>query len=236
MANPNGVAVDRSGYIYIAEYGNRCATIAAVTGDLSTIQTVAIFTGTTPSDALARPRIAVDDSDPTAVVVYVTDEGECRTETGRLIKFTFTQGQIEDIRTWSPNGWNNGNGPFICPTGYVCDSYLYVTINYQMSSAFYVYKIDKSGTLCKTTLWYVWVGSWAIYSSLAVAVNSKGEMWVSDTNNSRLQRFKPMETSAPIATIVHLSAASLTPGDTLTAIGGGQDGDASNQITEYLCT
>lgn len=235
FVQPNALAVDRNGTLYIADTGNHRVKIVNLVAD--TPQTVAVLTEIAPGNPITRPYgIAVDDTDPTAVTVYVAEYGECITHPGRLLRFTFTQGQIQDMRTWSPGGWDNGSAPFICPTAvYVRNGNLYATINYQTSNNYYVYKLDKAGLLTAT---YGTVGPELGQFSfpVAVAVNNQGEMWVSDSNNSRLQRFKPMATSGPVATIVHLSASSLVPGEQLTAIGAGQDGDTSNEIIEYIWT
>ena len=70
FGTPQEIAIDRNGYLYIAETANNRVKIATLQND--TLQVVAILTGTTAIDPLRMPRgIAVDDSDPNAVIVYV---------------------------------------------------------------------------------------------------------------------------------------------------------------------
>jgi len=234
FAQPNALAVDRNGIIYIADTANNRVKVVKLAAD--TIQPIAILTEIAPGKPITRPYgIAVDDTDPLAVTVYVAEIGNCTSQTGRLLKFTFVNDTIQNIVPWGSQGWGDPTGSFICPSGvYVRDRNLYATINYQTSNAFYVYKIDPAGELQDAYGGTPGWGPGQFLNPLAVAVNGQGEMWVSDTNNSRLQRFKTkVEDGKPVATIVRLSSAELTLADTLSAIGAGQDSDATNQIIAY---
>jgi len=68
---------------------------------------------------------------------------------------------------------------------------------------------------------------------LRVTVDQNGRVYISDTENNRLQTYMPETTGAPIAFISWIKKRTLEVGDTLEMRGMGQDSDASNNIQAF---
>ena len=101
-----------------------------------------------------------------------------------------------------------------------------------VDSQYQIFKFSPDGSLLA-----MWGGSvygfdvQAQYSD--IKVDPSGHVYVTDPGNHRVQIFRPMSYTRPIATIQHLSAATLDPGETLVFQGLGQDSDETPAIAAY---
>lgn len=86
--------------------------------------------------------------------------------------------------------------------------------------------------------------SWAYFgwfgldgeSTASWAVDGAGAVYTSHSRSKRLQIFRPMNYTRPIATINHIAAPSIAPGETVVIRGMGQDSDETPAITAYRWT
>jgi hypothetical protein len=94
-----------------------------------------------------------------------------------------------------------------------------------------------------------WLGSWGLPGSGAgqlvspegIAVDGSGNVYVvdsgnNDSGNNRVEIFRPMTYTRPIATIVATGARSLAQGQPFEAIGTGSDGDTTPGLAGYEWT
>jgi sugar lactone lactonase YvrE len=230
------LAIDSAERIYMADHLNNRVVIYTATTPISLTQLAEFSGGTLQLPlALKEPQgIAIDEHDPEhpgAVVIYVADSGN-----NRLLKLHFADDQISLLATWStllpdPACGDGASIPLALPMGIVVDPAhnLYVADR----SHNRIVKLAGNKGQCLATYGGFGYGSGRLVLPEGVALDSQGRLYVSDWGVGRVQHFLPMATSAPVATIVHLSSAELLPGATLTAIGDGDDGDATNQITTY---
>lgn len=112
-----------------------------------------------------------------------------------------------------------------------------------------VFKIHSQSTLYYNNYYggVFWVGSslsWFYYgwfglngdTTAAWDVDSAGNIYTSHSETKRLQIFRRMDYTRPIATINHIAASSIAPGETLMIRGMGQDSDETPAITAYRWT
>ena len=76
--------------------------------------------------------------------------------------------------------------------------------------------------------------SWHAYGiAITKTDDYKDLLYVSSWAYGHISSFTPMTESDPLATIVHCSDGDLLPGEILTCVAAGQDGDATNTIVRY---
>ena len=167
--NPNDIAVDGKGYVYVTEYGNN--RVQKFTSDGVFVTKWGIY-GTGDGQFNGSTCIAVDNEG----YVYVTDQ-----HGDHVQKFTNT-GFF--VTKWGSYG--AGDGQFSGPYGIAVDGEGYV----------YVADYDNS-RVQKFTSDGVFVTKWGSYGagdgqfngSSYVAVDSEGYVYVSDNWNHRIQKF-----------------------------------------------
>jgi sugar lactone lactonase YvrE len=195
FGDPNGVAVDSSGNVYVADTGN--ATIRKITpaGVVSTLAGTAAQRGSTDgtgADArfVAPWGIAVDSSGN----VYVSDVADTR------IRKITPAGVVSTLagKTEEP-GSSDGAGAdarFDFPTGVAVDSDGNVYVAESLNSV--IRKITSAGVV--TTLAGTagesgstdGTGAAARFSGpFGIAVDSSGTVYVADTNNSTIRKITP---------------------------------------------
>jgi sugar lactone lactonase YvrE len=209
---PNGIAVDSTGLVYVADTGNhRVQKFHANGTSLKSWGNP----GKGPGQFNEPKGIAVDDTGG----VYVTDTGNHRVQ-----KWS-SDGQL--LATWGSKGHNNGT--FNYPIGIAVDeSYIYVAD----STNHRVQKLTKQGA---------WILSWGaldaemgyFHKPMGLVVDSIGRVYVADSNNKRIQRFRPMSYTRPIATIVAASSRNVAQGQAVTLVGMGSDSDETSTIAGY---
>ncbi len=169
LMSPIGIAVDRIGYVYVADAGNSRIQKFTSNGDF----VKKWGTRGSGDGQFGRPwGVAVD----IAGYVYVTDP-----DNNRVQKFT-SDGIF--VKKWGTSG--SGNGQFKFPSGvavdnsgsvYICDSE-----NYRMqkftSDAVFQLKWGTKGS-----------GDGQLNVADAVAVDGAGNVYVADGGNDRVQKF-----------------------------------------------
>jgi len=223
FCSPDGIDSDRRGIIFVTDSCNN--RVQALREEPSTnsfvpITSIALITAT---GALSNPfGIAVDDrGDQT--LIYVGDVGNERIvklgfdgsnfrflgiirSTNRALQFGTTRQIAIDA-----NGW------------------LWVT-----DPSYRVHSLNPADV----TQWRVYgenlIPAWnANAIDFALGADQRTLIHIGAGNFGLISSFTSLTESAPIATIVHLSAEDLEPGESLTAVGAGQDGDATNEIGWY---
>ncbi len=169
LSSPQGVAVDSSGNVYVADYANSRVQKFNSTGTFVSM----LGTEGTGNGQFQLPNgVAVDSSGN----VYVTDE-----QLHRVQKFTST-GTF--VTQWGTEGI--GNGQFLFPSGLAVDSvgnvYVADTDNHRIqkftSTGAFVTKWGTEGT-----------GNGQFNYPSGVAVDSSGNVYVADPYNARVQKF-----------------------------------------------
>lgn len=212
--SPSGVAVDSQGNLYGADTFNH---------RIQKFTTEGVFIQSWGSQGLGNGQmnapedVAVDNQGN----VYVAD-----TFNHRIQKFT-AAGVF--LKTWGSQG--SRNGEFDTATSIAIDNLgnLFVTDN-----TFRVQKFNQEG---------VWLSTWGergqrpgqFLAPLRVTT-AQGRVYVSDTQNNRVQIFKATQYTKPIATITSISSQNLGATDTLVAYGLGQDSNTTLPITAYRWT
>ena len=212
FAYPIGVTVDQTGNVYVADaYNHRIQKFTSSGVWLAGWGSLGSGAG-----QFNYPwSVAVD----TSGAIYVADK-----DNHRIQKFNSNG-------TWLVSWGEVGTAPgqFSGPTAVVVDSSnnVYVTD----AGNHRIQKFTSAG---------VRLASWGAYGSgegqlivpWDLAVHGDN-VYVADTENDRLQVFRPMTATKPLATIQHLSATTLVAGTTLTVVGLGQDSDATPEIAAY---
>jgi len=198
MDDPSGIAVDSSGNLYLADYGNdRVRKITASTGIIDTIAGTGTG-GFSGDDGLAT---AAQVNDPTDVAVdsagnvYIAD---CSNH--RVRKITASTGNITTIAGTGAGGFSGDDGlataaQLNCPNGLGLDSSgnLYI-------ADYYNHRIRKitAATGNITTIAGTGVGGFSGDDGLATAaqlnepldvvIDSSGNAYISDYNNNRIRK------------------------------------------------
>ncbi|MCP1310834.1 fibronectin type III domain-containing protein [Paenibacillus tyrfis] len=178
--NPNGVAVDSSGNVYVADTGNhRIQKLTAATGVWSEWKSSGGGSGSGLGEFSGPARVSVDSSDN----VYVADTGN-----HRIQKLTAATGVWSEWKR-SGGGSGSGLGEFSNPSEVAIDG----------SGNIYVadagnHRIQK--LTIATGVWSEWKrsaggagsGLGEFNNPKGVAVDGSGNVYVADSNNERVQK------------------------------------------------
>jgi len=206
---PQGVAVDSSGNVYVADINNnriRKITSAGIVTTLAGSGSYSFADGTGTAASIAQPAgVAVDSSGN----VYVADSGN-----NRIRKIT-SAGVVTTLAGSGIGAYTDGTGTtasFNGPQGVAVDSSGNVYVADSNNSR--IRKITSAGVV--TTL--AGSGDWAYADGTGttasfngpqgVAVDSSGNVYVADTSNSRIRKI----TSAGVVTTLAGSAAGFADG------------------------
>jgi len=197
IQGPAGIAVDRSGNLYIADYGNnRIRMVTASTGIITTIagSNTTGFSGdggpATKATFWLPTGIAVDSSGN----VFIADTYD------HVIRMINTSGIIRTVAGSNQGGYGGDNGPatkadLLAPQGVTLDAsgnlYIADTANQRIR---YVNLSGIITTIAGTgTAGFSGDGSLATGAAfgnpVAVALDASGAVYVTDFNNGRVRRF-----------------------------------------------
>jgi len=178
---PFGLAVSSSGYVYVADTGNnriqQFDLLGTYTGQIGS---------STPNSGSGTGQfnqpygVAVDTNGN----IYVAD-----TYNNRIQTFTSSGVYIMLWGSSSPNS-GSGEGQFSQPYGVAVDANLYVYVADTGNNR--IQKFTSSGVY--STQWGFYApsegnGNGEFYNPEGVAVDNNGNIYVSDTYNSRIQKF-----------------------------------------------
>lgn len=223
FASPTAIDVDNNGNIFVVDPGNkRVQVLREIEGSIGFSPVTSATAAGILTDAFG---IAVDKtSNP--IMVYVSGRNY-------IARFRF------ENDTLIYNDTFGGPTRFIYgPKHLVIDKnhFLWVAGDNQ------VYRIDLSQSdLNDTTKWQISNNkqdaadaNWSAYGiAVSQTVDNQNLLYVASRVYGLVSSFKTMVESAPIATIVRCSNGDLLPGEPLTCVAAGQDGDASNSISRY---
>ena len=169
--DPEGVAVDSSGYVYVVDWGNN---------RIQKFTSKGIFVLSMGSEGSGDGQfeypigIAVDSSG----YVYVTDFGN-----NRIQKFNSITGAF--VLSWGSRG--SGDGQFIAPVGIAVDSsgYVYVADSYNNR----IQKFNSTTGAFVTKWGSPGSGDGQLGDPEGIAVDSSGHVYVADCVNNRIQKF-----------------------------------------------
>ncbi len=200
---PQGVAVDSSGNVYIADYFNAVIRkVSAVTGDIATVvgggrgctgETDTYGDGCIATDAIlnAPEAVAVDSSGN----IYIADTAH------QLVrKVTASTGLISVLAGDGSGGYSGDGGPGTSaevsgPVDVAVDSSgnVYIAdenngaIREILASTGYIYTVAGAGTVCAGATDYVGDGCYATDATLrlpqGVAVDGSGNIFIADYGN-----------------------------------------------------
>lgn len=217
----SGLATDRHGFVFVTEHcNNRIQVLYEDSADPSGFVPITVSQPLTASDVLSRPLgIAVDDRGDTTVVYAVS------TANSQVVQLNFYSPTLAIERTFGSYGFTADQLVFPQHADMDAHGSLWVADAY--------YRLHRFDTADLS--WHL-LGdgrrspAWSAYG---IAVADDGRVYLSSWGFGQVSSFIPLTESMPIASIVHLSTGDLTPGETLTAYGAGQDGDATNKIVQY---
>jgi streptogramin lyase/uncharacterized membrane protein len=182
LNRPSAIAVDRDGYVYIADTDNHRIVKYDSQG---TFILAWGNKGNSPGQFICPQGIAADENGN----IYVTDTedpGYPSSGSHRVQKFD-TSGRF--IRQWG--GYGAGNGLFIAPSGIAVgrDGYVYVGDTYSHTdNGHRIQKFDSSGVFIKA-----WGGQGRVEgtfeSPTGLLTDADGMVYVADRGNSRIQKF-----------------------------------------------
>lgn len=168
---PIGVAVDSSGNVYVADFGNyRIQKFDSSGAFVSQIG----GSGTGDGQFSVPYDIAVDSSGN----IYVVDE-----DLNRVQKFD-SSGAF--VTKWGSTG--TGDGQFTNPTGICLDSSGNVYVAERTNNR--IQKFDSNGTFI-SKFGTSGTGDGQFNASFDVAVDTGGNIYVTDSSNHRIQKFNP---------------------------------------------
>jgi hypothetical protein len=193
--NPNGVAVDTAGNVYVADYYNNLIRVVSPSGTVSTLAgsgSPGYANGVGPAAQFYNPNgVAVD----TAGNVYVADFNN------NLIRVVSPSGTVSTLAGSGSPGYANGVGPaaqFYNPTGVAVDTAGNVYV--ADSNNHRIRVVSPSGTV--STLAGSGGGfangpgpSSRFYSPTGVAVDTAGSVYVADYGNLRIRKLIMFATS-----------------------------------------
>jgi hypothetical protein len=212
--------------IYISERANNRIQVVRIEG--GELITVTTFDGTgTAGGVLNFPEgIAVDDSDPLSVTVYVADRGN-----NRIVKLNFSNGTL----SYTTQRQSSACGGLLGPSGVLVDNKRAIYVADSQHSRILKFEADKfdDEVNCPDTLGGYGITPGYMSHPEGLAIDSQDALYVGDLALGRIQRFEPISNTAPVATIVQLSSNYLGPDDVLTVNGLGQDTDGTNIIARY---
>jgi sugar lactone lactonase YvrE len=221
FSGPQGVAVDSSGNVYVADTGN--STIRKITsgGVSSTLAGSAgnpgNADGTGPTVQFSQPEgVAVDSSGN----VYVADTWN---HTIRKLTSGGVSSTLAGLAgTFGSFDGTNGGARFNCPTGVAVGSSgnLYVT-DYNNDTIREVSPAGVVTTLAGTA--GIWGnadgtnGSALFFGPTGIAVNSSGTLYVVDSGNNTLRKITPSSGNWVVSTVAGLTGVSGSADGTGTA-------------------
>ncbi len=169
LGSISGIAIDSSGYIYLAQYGQHRIQKFDSSGNFVTKWGTQ---GSGNGQLDAPNSISIDSSDN----VYVSEINNARVQ-----KFSSTGTYITK---WGSFG--TGNGQFQAIAGVAADSSGNVYVVEQVGNR--VQKFNSSGTY--VTQWGTsGSGNGQFSAPQGIATDSSGNVYVADTNNARVQKF-----------------------------------------------
>jgi len=228
---PIGVAVDASKNVYVVDYGLVVSGIPVGhrVQKIAPNGTATVWGSYGTGNGQFRNPVGIAlDSDGS---FYVTDYGN-----DRIQKFN-ASGQY--ITQWTSPG--PGPGEIAGPAGIAVDAdhNVYVAEGGDLfekatHTNFHVQKFDSSGTLL-TSIGSPGGADGQFVNPLGVTLDGNGVMYVADSRNNRVERFKQMRFTRPIATIVS-APATVVAEKPMTVYGMGADSDVTPGIAGYEWT
>ncbi len=189
MSNPQGIAIDSNGYVYVMDRGNnRVLVFYPVTTTAPSIYNY--WGGTTTFNGFAFNQPSHLSLSPgTTQYVYVVDGGG--TNNSRVLKFT-TYG----IYVAAFGSVGTANGAFTSASGVAVDTsgYIYVSDGSYSNLGYRVQKFDL------TIPSPYWVATWGgppgagngiLVQPWGIAQDASGNTYVAETFNDRIQKFDP---------------------------------------------
>ncbi len=224
LSSPSGVAVDSVGDIYIADVGNQCIRKVSPSGMITTVA----GNGTAGYSGDGGPATSAELDDPAGVAVDASDNLYIADSLNSVIRKVSPNGIITTVAgdgysrlgtgqpSFNDGGYSGDGGPATSaelnnPYAVAIDSSgnLYIADTYNRR----IRKVDTSGVI--TTVagngyagpgdlgGYSGDGGQATSAELAqpfgVAVDSAGNIYISDQNNNRIRK---VDTSGVITTVV----------------------------------
>jgi DNA-binding CsgD family transcriptional regulator/sugar lactone lactonase YvrE len=183
LSNPSGLAVDRSGNLYLADTGNNRVRIIDPTGIIRTV----VGTGDPGSAGDGHPALEAQLNGPTGVAIdlagnlYVADSAN-----NRIRKVT--RGIIETVAGTGESGATGDGGPALKatlsrPVAVATDDRGEVFIADSDNSR--VRRIDGAGTITMLA------ATAHLDHPLGIAVDRQGQVLVADTYRNRIMRLRP---------------------------------------------
>jgi DNA-binding beta-propeller fold protein YncE len=181
--NPSGLAVDRSGNLYIADSGNNRVRVIDSAGIIRTVA----GTGDPGSAGDGHPALEAQLNGPTGVAIDVAGNLYIADSVNNLIR-KVTRGIIETVAGTGESGATGDGGPGLKatlsrPVAIATDDRGELFIADTDNSR--VRRIDGAGTI--TTI----AAMARLDHPLAIAVDGHGQVLVADTYNNRILRLRP---------------------------------------------